>query len=63
MMNDWTQRSNAVLRVRGLDKPQQCYRCLTEAFAADGSTIRVLHMLTPVGVAGVGANEFDPYED
>jgi tRNA-splicing ligase RtcB len=31
--------------------------------AAHGSTIRILHMLTPLGVAMAGANEFDPYKD
>ena len=28
-----------------------------------GDTIRILHMLTPLGVAMAGANEFDPYKD
>jgi tRNA-splicing ligase RtcB len=30
---------------------------------AHASTIRILHTLTPVGVAMAGANEFDPYKD
>jgi len=28
-----------------------------------GDTVRVLHTLTPVGVAMAGSNEFDPYKD
>jgi tRNA-splicing ligase RtcB len=30
---------------------------------AHGDTIRILHMLTPLGVAMAGANGFDPYKD
>ena len=26
-------------------------------------TIRILHILTPLGVAMAGANEFSPYKD
>jgi len=31
--------------------------------AAYGDTIRVLHTLTPPGVAMAGTNEFDRYKD
>jgi tRNA-splicing ligase RtcB len=31
--------------------------------AAHASTIRILHTLTPLGVAISGANDFDPYKD
>mgnify|MGYP000160791295 CR=1 FL=1 len=31
--------------------------------AAQGDTIRVLHTLTPVGVAMAGADTFDPFKD
>jgi len=31
--------------------------------AAHGSTINILHTLTPLGVAMAGVNEFDPYKD
>ena len=36
---------------------------LPQVLAAHGSTIRILHTLTPLGVAMAGANEFDPYKD
>jgi len=36
---------------------------LNEVLATHGETIRVLHTLTPLGVAMAGANEFDPYKD
>ena len=50
-------------RAEGLDEAPQCYKRLNEVLAAQGKTIRVLHTLTPVGVAMAGANEFDPYKD
>jgi tRNA-splicing ligase RtcB len=31
--------------------------------AAHAATIRILHTLTPVGVAMAEANGFDPYKD
>ncbi len=40
-----------------------CYKRLPEVLDAHGATIRVLHTLTPLGVAMAGANEFDPYKD
>jgi hypothetical protein len=36
---------------------------LDEVLTAQGETVRVLHTLTPVGVAMAGADEFDPYKD
>jgi tRNA-splicing ligase RtcB len=35
---------------------------LPEVLAEHGKSIRILHTLTPVGVAMAGANEFDPYK-
>ena len=46
-----------------LDESPHCYKRLPEVLAAHDSTIRVLHTLTPLGVAMAGANEFDPYKD
>ena len=63
MMNDWMQKSNVVLRGGGLDESPHCYKRLPHVLAAHGSTINILHTLTPVGVAMAGANEFDPYKD
>lgn len=36
---------------------------MTDVLAAQGDTIKVLHTLTPVGVAMAGADVFDPYRD
>jgi len=63
MMQDWLNRSNVVLRGGGLDESPHCYKRLPEVLAAHGDTIRILHTLTPLGVAMAGANEFDPYKD
>jgi tRNA-splicing ligase RtcB len=63
MMREWLTNSNVVLRGGGVDESPHCYKRLPEVLAAHGSTIRVLHTLTPLGVAMAGANEFDPYKD
>ena len=57
------QHSIVVLRGGGLDESPDCYKRLPEVLAAHGETIRILHTLTPLGVAMAGANEFDPYKD
>ena len=51
------------LRGAGLDESPHCYKRLDEVLSEHGDSIRILHTLTPVGVAMAGANEFDPYKD
>ena len=63
MMQEWLQRSGVVLKGGGLDESPHFYKRLDEVLAAQGDTVRVLHRLTPVGVAMAGADEFDPYKD
>jgi tRNA-splicing ligase RtcB (3'-phosphate/5'-hydroxy nucleic acid ligase) len=63
MMQNWLREANVVLRGGGLDESPHCYKRLPEVIAEQGGTVRVLHTLTPVGVAMAGANEFDPYKD
>jgi tRNA-splicing ligase RtcB len=63
MMHEWLTRSGVVLKGGGLDESPHCYKRLNEVLAAHGPTIRVLHTLTPLGVAMAGADEFDPYKD
>jgi len=63
MMRAWVDRAGIELRGAGLDESPDCYKRLDEVLAAVGDTIRILHRLTPVGVAMAGANEFDPYKD
>jgi tRNA-splicing ligase RtcB len=63
MMDGWLKRANVELRGAGLDESPDCYKRLPEVLAEHGQSIRILHTLTPVGVAMAGANEFDPYKD
>lgn len=61
MMRRWLD--GIELRGGGLDESPDCYKRLPEVLAEHGDSIRVLHTLTPLGVAMAGANEFDPYKD
>jgi tRNA-splicing ligase RtcB (3'-phosphate/5'-hydroxy nucleic acid ligase) len=63
MMQGWLKRANVELRGGGLDESPDCYKRLSEVLGEHGDSIRILHTLTPVGVAMAGANEFDPYKD
>jgi len=63
MMREWAARAGVELRGAGLDESPHCYKRLNEVLAEHGDSIRILHTLTPVGVAMAGANEFDPYKD
>jgi len=63
MMREWVERAGVELRGAGLDESPHCYKRLHEVLREHGDSIRILHALTPVGVAMAGANEFDPYKD
>ena len=63
MMQTWVKKANVELRGAGLDESPHCYKRLSEVLAEHGKSIRILHTLTPVGVAMAGASEFDPYKD
>jgi tRNA-splicing ligase RtcB (3'-phosphate/5'-hydroxy nucleic acid ligase) len=61
MMDGWTK--GIELRGAGVDESPDCYKRLPEVLAEHKDTVRILHTLTPVGVAMAGKNEFDPYKD
>lgn len=63
MMNEWVARAGVTLRGAGTDESPHCYKRLADVLAAHGDTVRILHTLTPVGVAMAGAGELDPYKD
>lgn len=63
MMDGWLKKANVELRGAGLDESPDCYKRLPDVLAEHTDSIRILHKLTPVGVAMAGANEFDPYKD
>lgn len=62
MMDIWVAEAHVELRGAGVDESPHCYKRLPEVLAEHEGTIRILHTLTPVGVAMAG-NEFDPYKD
>jgi len=63
MMRDWVERAGVELRGAGLDESPHCYKRLHDVLHEHAESIRILHTLTPAGVAMAGANEFDPYKD
>lgn len=62
-MMKWIAEKQVVLRGGDLDEAPQAYRRLPEVLAAHAGTIRVLHTLTPLGVAMAGKDVVDPYKD
>jgi len=60
--HELTER-NVELRGAGADEAPGCYKNLSDVLAYQGDTIKILHKLTPIGVAMAGGNEFDPYKD
>jgi tRNA-splicing ligase RtcB len=63
MMNKWIREQGVELRGAGTDESPHCYKRLPEVLEHHKGSIRVLHTLTPVGVAMAGENEVDPYKD
>lgn len=62
MMRAWIDRSGIELRGGGLDESPDCYKRLDDVLAAHDKMIRILHTLTPIGVAMAG-EIFDPFKD
>jgi tRNA-splicing ligase RtcB len=63
MMDDWQQRAGVELRGGGLDESPHCYKRLAEVLAEHSKSVRILHTLTPAGVAMAGKDVFDPFKD
>lgn len=63
MMRGWLERSGVELRGGGLDESPDCYKRLPDVLAAHSKGIRVVHTLTPIGVAMAGERDFDPFRD
>lgn len=51
------------LRGGGADESPECYKDLRDVLEYQGETIRVIHRLSPIGVAMAGEDVFDPYKD
>jgi tRNA-splicing ligase RtcB len=63
MMMEWLKTAGVELRGAGTDESPHVYRRLPEVLRYHANSIRVLHTLTPLGVAMAGEDEFDPYKD
>ncbi len=63
MMMEWVRSKGVVLRGAGLDESPHCYKRLPEVLGYHAATVRVLHTLTPIGVAMAGEEVVDPYID
>lgn len=63
MMASWVTGAGIELRGAGLDESPDCYKRLTNVLREQGSTVRVLHTLKPLGVAMAGEDVFDPFKD
>lgn len=63
MMNDWLREKKVELRGAGTDESPHCYKRLPEVLKYHENTIKILHTLTPIGVAMAGEGEFDPFVD
>ena len=57
MMDDWVRRAGVELRGAGTDESPHCYKRLPEVLKHHSESIKVLHTLTPIGVAMAGENE------
>lgn len=51
------------LRGGGADEAPGAYKRLDAVLGYHGDSIRILHRLTPIGVAMAGVDTFDPYKD
>ncbi len=57
------RRMGVELRGAGTDEAPQVYKQLPAVLNHHRQTIRILHTLTPLGVAMAGEDEYDPYRD
>lgn len=63
MMQRWLDRRGVELRGAGADESPHCYKRIEEVLRYHDGTIRVVHVLEPIGVAMAAADEIDPFRD
>ena len=63
MMFKWVRDKDVELRGADTDESPHCYKRLPEVLKHHEKSIKVLHTLTPIGVAMAGEWEEDPYKD
>lgn len=60
---DWMKRAGVELRGGGLDESPYAYKRIEQVLTAHEATIKILHTLTPIGVAMADERTVDPYKD
>ena len=63
MMMDWLKERGVELRGADVDEAPQAYKRLSEVVKTHGGTVRIVHTLSPLGVAMAGPEIRDPYRD
>lgn len=64
MMMEWLRPLGVELRGAGVDESPHVYRRIDDVLRHHSNTLRVIHVLRPIGVAMAGADlPFDPYAD
>lgn len=59
----WIKERGVEVRGGGLDESPYAYKRIEDVLQAHGATIKILHTLTPIGVAMAPEKEYDPYKD
>lgn len=62
-MMKWVADAGVELRGADLGEAPPCYKRLPEVLAYHADSIRILHTLTPIGVAMAGKDVVDPFKD
>jgi len=62
-MFDWINKKGVTLRGAGTDESPHCYKRLPEVLEHHAHMIKILHTLTPIGVAMAGEDIYDPFRD
>jgi tRNA-splicing ligase RtcB len=63
MMDAWIMEKKVELRGADVDESPHCYKRLPEVLNYHADTVKILHTLTPLGVAMAGPDVHDPYKD
>lgn len=63
MMHEWIGKLGVELRGAGVDESPHCYKRLPDVLTYHAGSVRILHTLTPLGVAMAGPDTADPFKD
>ena len=47
----------------GVDESPDCYKRIDRVLAAHSNSLKIIHRLTPIGVAMAGESDYDPFKD